>query len=103
MESSRWEITLDKFEADTPQGRKTFTNIIATLDPHITKRLVLSAHYDSKYDKKGKFLAATDSAVPVAMILDLALTLDSKLQNRGVGDVLYTSIVMYVLHWCIVY
>ncbi len=126
MEHSRWEITLDKFEADTPIGRKTFTNIIATLDPHITKRLVLSAHYDSKYDKKGKFLGATDSAVPVAMILDLVLTVDSKLQNRGVGvlytsivicytGVLYTCIVMcytgvlytctysHVLHWCIVH
>ena len=73
------------FTASTPLGEKSFTNIVATMDPHIPRRLVLAAHYDSKYDKAGKFVGATDSAVPVAMILDMILTLDSKLQNRKVS------------------
>ena len=47
------------------------------------KRLVLAAHYDSKRTPRG-FLGATDSALPVALLLDMALTLDEKLQNRGV-------------------
>ena len=89
LDRSRWDIKLDTFQAETPAPYgskiKTFTNIIATLDPHISNRLVLSAHYDSKYFQTGTFLGATDSAVPVAMILDLILTLDSKLQKRKVS------------------
>ena len=80
----RWEITLDNFKDDTPFGTKSFTNIVATVDPHIPNRLVLAAHYDSKFFDKGKFVGATDSAVSVAMILDLVLTLDAKLQARKV-------------------
>ena len=49
----------------------------------VDKRLVLAAHYDSKRTPRG-FLGATDSALPVALLLDMALTLDEKLQNRGV-------------------
>ena len=63
---------------------KPFTNIIATLDPHVDRRLALVAHYDSKYFANTKFLGATDSALSVALLLDLALTLDQKLGNRQV-------------------
>ena len=83
----RWNVTLHSFEDSTPLGVKPFTNLIATLDPHVDKRLVLAAHYDSKLipPQDGKeFLGATDSALPVALLLDLALTLDEKLQNREV-------------------
>ncbi len=84
LNCSRWNITEHSFDDDTPLGRKPFTNIIATLDPHVSKRLVLAAHYDSKLLPKKQFLAATDSALPVALLLDLALTLDEKLQERDV-------------------
>ena len=49
----------------------------------VDKRLVLAAHYDSKKTPTG-FLGATDSALPVALLLDMALSLDEKLQNREV-------------------
>ncbi len=84
LNCSRWNITEHSFEDDTPLGRKPFTNIIATLDPHVSKRLVLAAHYDSKILTGKQFLAATDSALPVALLLDLALTLDEKLLEREV-------------------
>ena len=89
LKCSRWKITLDTFTDTAPQpfGEKKFTNIIATLDPDVDKRLVLAAHYDSKYFSpiQGSFVGATDSAVPVALLLDLALTLDDKLCNRRVS------------------
>lgn len=84
LNCSRWNITQHSFESDTIIGRKPFTNIIATLDPHVDKRLVLAAHYDSKIIKGKKFLGAIDSALPVALLLDIALTLDQKLQEREV-------------------
>ena len=54
---------------------------------------MLAAHYDSKKTPEG-FLGATDSALPVALLLDMALTLDEKLQNRVVRTVVYTCTCM---------
>jgi hypothetical protein len=44
-----WHIEEDEFTDDTPLGRKRFTNVIATKDPTASRRVVLSAHHDSKY------------------------------------------------------
>lgn len=71
-----WTVTLDEFDDATPYGMKRFTNIIATLNPNARRRLILAAHYDSKYfpdDGTGRyFLAATDSAIPCAMLIEIA-------------------------------
>lgn len=64
-----------------------FTNIIATLDPTAPRRLLLACHYDSKAlppDPRAPervFLGASDSAVPCAMILELATSLDAQLRE----------------------
>lgn len=88
----RWEVTLDPFSARTPLGEVSFTNIIATLDPHVDRRLILAAHYDSKIigGSKTKFLGATDSALPCALLLDLAHSLNAKLQTRKVRILLWS-------------
>jgi glutaminyl-peptide cyclotransferase len=87
-----WRVDTDSFQASTPNGDVRFTNIIATFaaTPPITQhqrqrhehypivaaeRLVVAAHYDSKIFAEFDFAAATDSAVPVALLLDLARTL----------------------------
>ncbi len=57
-----------------------FTNIIATLDPTATRRLVLACHYDSA--KLPDFIGATDSAVPCAILLDLAVSLNRQLAKH---------------------
>lgn len=87
LDCSRWNITEHSFEQDTIIGRKPFTNIIATLDPSVDRRLALVAHYDSKILEGHTFLGATDSALPVALLLDTALALDSKLKDRQLTDV----------------
>ncbi len=66
-------------------GKKRFTNIVATLDPAVNRRLALVAHYDSKILRNQVFLGATDSALPVALLLNVALALDDKLKDRKVG------------------
>ncbi|KAJ8288702.1 hypothetical protein COCON_G00013610 [Conger conger] len=80
-----WTIEEDRFPAHTPYGPLTFTNIIATLNPSAKRRLVLACHYDSKYYPPQwhgrEFVAATDSAVPCAMMLELARTLDQELKT----------------------
>ncbi|KAI6192856.1 Glutaminyl-peptide cyclotransferase [Aphelenchoides fujianensis] len=58
-----------------------FRNLIATFAPNAPRRLVLACHYDSKIMENETFIGATDSAVPCAMLLDLATTLHSALKK----------------------
>ena len=44
-----WHIEEDRFEDTTPYGPKNFTNVIATKDPDAPRRVVLAAHFDSKF------------------------------------------------------
>ncbi len=44
-----WHIEQDTFTANTPMGPKTFNNIVATQNPEAPKKLVMAAHFDSKY------------------------------------------------------
>ena len=80
--TTEWHLELDTFEDNTPFGRTQFSNIIATLDRSAPRRLVLACHYDSKYFATGKFVGATDSAVPCAMLLDLVRIYDTVLSDR---------------------
>ncbi|KAL3985479.1 Peptidase M28 family protein [Acanthocheilonema viteae] len=80
-------IEWDLFEETTPHGKKLFRTLIATHDPSVPRRLVLACHYDSKFLKGEIFIGATDSAVPCAMLLDMAHTLGPLLHNRRRKDV----------------
>lgn len=37
------------FEGETPEGRIAFNNLIYTFDPDAPRKVVLSAHFDSKW------------------------------------------------------
>ncbi|CAG8444717.1 8693_t:CDS:2 [Funneliformis caledonium] len=78
----KWHVETDEFTDNTPYGQMNFSNIIVTKDIKATKRLVFSAHFDSKYFADGGFIGATDSAVPCAILMDLAYSLDKYLDNR---------------------
>ncbi|KAG0008824.1 hypothetical protein BGZ80_003016, partial [Entomortierella chlamydospora] len=101
-----WHVEIDRFDDTTPYGTKTFTNLIFTKNPNAENRLVFAAHFDSKYfppnvnpanqkpipgknnggDDTLPFVAATDSAVPCAILLDLAASLDRALDQDGRTD-----------------
>ncbi|KAJ7286210.1 glutaminyl-peptide cyclotransferase-like protein [Mycena rebaudengoi] len=79
-----WHIEQDAFNDTTPLGKKRFTNIIATKDPNASRRVILAAHFDSKYyPEPNRFFGATDSAAPCAMMLDLAEALNPLLNERA--------------------
>lgn len=61
---------MDEFTDRTPVGEIKFVNIIASSDPKACRQLVLACHYDSKLMQG--FLGAIDSAVPCAMLLEMA-------------------------------
>ncbi|XP_006839516.1 PREDICTED: glutaminyl-peptide cyclotransferase [Chrysochloris asiatica] len=77
-----WLLEMDTFLSRTPFGYRSFSNIISTLNPTARRYLVLACHYDSKYFPRWdntEFVGATDSAVPCAMLLELARALDKQL------------------------
>lgn len=83
---SGWHTDQHTFVASTPEGPKTMTNLIFTKNPAAPRKFVVSAHYDSKYFSASSgmsaFVGATDSAAPCAMMVDLAVALDSALDAR---------------------
>ena len=82
MRQLEWDVEVDEFQATTPIfGMLKFTNIIATLNSKASRFLVLACHYDSKYMKNEKFIGATDSGVPCAMMINIAHTLQSSLKK----------------------
>lgn len=83
LKSLNWDTEEDEFIAMTPFGNRAFKNIIATKDPRAENRLAFAAHYDSKYFKGQNFIGATDSAVPCAILLDLAHSLNSALESAA--------------------
>ncbi|XP_020022719.1 glutaminyl-peptide cyclotransferase [Castor canadensis] len=85
-----WVLEVDTFVSKTPYGYRSFSNIISTLNPTAKRHLVLACHYDSKYfphwDSR-VFVGATDSAVPCAMMLELARALDKQLLSlKDISD-----------------
>lgn len=38
---------------ETPQGELPFTNLVYTFDPDAPRKIVLSAHFDSKWFEQG--------------------------------------------------
>lgn len=77
-----WTMERDNFIDSTPFGKKNFTNYIFTKNPKAKNRIVLAAHYDSKYFEDSEFIGATDSAAPCAMLLDIAEALNDDLDQQ---------------------
>lgn len=84
-----WHMETDTFVGATPIGDISFTNLIFTFNPDAPTRLVLAAHYDSKWFSTypaNQFIGATDSAAPCAMLLDLAEALTPLLRKTDEKD-----------------
>lgn len=82
-----WSTEWDEFEENTPYGVKVFRNLIVTNPVRAPRRLVLACHYDSKILPGKIMVAATDSAVPCAMMMDIAKSLTPYLYKRVALDV----------------
>ena len=69
-----WHTIYQAFEAKTPVGDRTYTNIIATWPTEKTKsnRVIFSAHYDSRGSKVTTFPAASESAASCGILLEIA-------------------------------
>lgn len=79
-----FQTTIDQFKQRVPIfGELIFSNIIGYINPEAKNFLALACHYDSKYfPKDPNFVGATDSAVPCAILLNTAKTLNSYLLQQ---------------------
>lgn len=84
LQNMNFHVELDEFDDTTPIGTVRFANIIATSDPQACRQLVLACHYDSKM--MNGFLGAIDSAVPCAMLLELADNFKKSFRSSGERD-----------------
>lgn len=82
MQNLNWVVEQDHFEEYIASRHKSlnFTTIVTRLNANASRFLTLACHYDSKYMKDFRFDAATDSAVPCAMLLDMAFALKDYLE-----------------------
>lgn len=46
---SQADFTETPFEWDTPIGKTKFNNLVYTFDPEAPRKIVIAAHFDSKY------------------------------------------------------
>jgi len=77
-----WNVTEDKFEAETPVGRREFVNVVALFGDRDTEsRLTLACHYDSKRFDSMTFIGASDSAASCAIMIQLARCLTDSLHQ----------------------
>lgn len=81
FKSLNWHVEEDRFNETTPYGVKPFNNIVVTKHIGAPRKLILAAHFDSKYFKDFDFIGATDSAVPCAILVDVAKTLNHYLES----------------------
>lgn len=96
LKKAKFHVELDQFQAKTPNfGVLQFSNIVATLNPKAERFLVLSCHYDSKYFANEDFLGATDSAVPCAMMLNLAKVMKKELESAKNNDNLSLKLIFF--------
>ncbi|KAI0837484.1 glutaminyl-peptide cyclotransferase [Hypoxylon sp. FL0890] len=85
----KWKIDWHNSTAKTPATGDTdipFKNLIFTRDPPWAQvgdvgRLTLVAHYDSLY-RPERFIGATDSAAPCAMLMHVARSIDEALTKK---------------------
>ena len=75
-----WALERDCFTAQTPLGARPMCNLVASFRPEAGPCLLdLAAHFESKFFADAEFPAATDSAAPVGMLLELAEALSGAL------------------------
>ena len=73
IEKNNLKIIEDIFVTKTPVGDVEMDNITTTIkgSEENGNKIILAAHYDSKYFKDEKFLGANDNASGVAVLLEL--------------------------------
>jgi glutaminyl-peptide cyclotransferase len=84
-----WLVTRQMFEDETPRGRVTFTNLIATFagpggKQRSAPQFLLCSHYDTKIFEQFRFVGANDGGSSTGELVEMArvLSLDPALASK---------------------
>lgn len=72
------DTTEQTFEASTPLGRVSMTNVIATLPGTGPGRIAIASHFDTKLFREFRFIGANDGGSSTALLLELARVLKDR-------------------------
>ncbi|XP_063234277.1 glutaminyl-peptide cyclotransferase-like isoform X2 [Bacillus rossius redtenbacheri] len=96
MQELGWSVEQDSFKDTVPVlGELQFTNVVAKLNPDAQRFLMLACHYDSKYMNGLDFVGATDSAVPCAMMINLAYVMKDYLSSIKGNDHISLAFIFF--------
>ena len=95
LEPIGWHLEVDTFQTLSLLGEEVeFSNVIATENPAKPRLLSLACHYDSKTFPTG-FLGATDSAVPCAIILSIASSLNKIIKSQQIESEISLQLIFF--------
>lgn len=77
LKSFRLNVTVDEFNAKTPQGEKKMANITAELPGETKTTILIGSHYDTKFYKDMHFVGANDPAASVGTLLEIGRVIGS--------------------------
>lgn len=75
LKSYGLNVSLDEFNATTPQGEKKMANIVAEIPGETNTLILITSHYDTKFYKDMHFVGANDPAASVATLLEIGRVL----------------------------
>ena len=82
LKSYGLNVSLDEFNATTPQGEKKMANIVAEIPGETNTLILITSHYDTKFYKDMHFVGANDPAASVATLLEIGRVLGSARRNQ---------------------
>ena len=84
LKSYGLNVSLEEFNAATPQGEKKMANIVGEIPGETKTVILITSHYDTKYYKDMQFVGANDPASSVATLLEIGRVLGSQKQKPKV-------------------
>jgi Zn-dependent M28 family amino/carboxypeptidase len=75
LQASGWTVARQSFNDDTPRGKVTFVNLIATFGKNATPQFLLCSHYDTKTFDTVRFVGANDGGSSTGLLVELGRVL----------------------------
>jgi hypothetical protein len=79
LEGFGWRVTRQTFTDDTPRGKVTFVNLLATFGTEPSAKtqpsFLLCSHYDTKTFDTGRFVGANDGGSSTGLLVEMARVL----------------------------
>lgn len=91
-------VAEQSWDERTPIGNVRMVNVIATLPGASTDRLVIAGHYDTKLERRFRFVGADDGGSSAAFLLELARVLKAR-RNPLTIELLFLDGEEAVVEW----